>query len=208
MTPQVYAREGAVRGTGQHEDLSTSRCERVCSGGGARKSAPSFWRHGFRLYRRNYQVMGPDRRLALGSRALRHCSSSSPLCRGEERLRVSRAGYSSTTRSRRDARGRVSFPLRGARWGRGRRLGRAGVCESARSALSPETDGIGDGVRYPLSNDDFRKLLTTSRAPAGGRTDGFKGARRGDDFQKPNKPRPKSNEASPPRRRPRSDVPR
>ena len=44
----------------------------------------------------------------------------------------------------------------------------------------------------PLSNDDFRKLLTTSRAPAGGRTDGFKGARRGDDFQKPNKPRPKS----------------
>ena len=42
LTPQVYAREGAVRGTGQHEDLSTSRCERVCSGGGAQKVGAVF----------------------------------------------------------------------------------------------------------------------------------------------------------------------
>ena len=57
---------------------------------------------------------------------------------------------------------------------------------------APKPTGSAMASATPLSNDDFRKLLTTSRAPAGGRTDGFKGARRGDDFQKPNKPRPKS----------------
>lgn len=49
LTPQVYAREGAVRGTGQHEDLSTSRCERVCSGGGAQKVGAVFLAAGRRV---------------------------------------------------------------------------------------------------------------------------------------------------------------
>ena len=48
---------------------------------------------------------------------------------------------------------------------------------------APKPTGSAMASATPLSNDDFRKLLTTSRAPAGGRTDGFKGARRGDDFR-------------------------
>lgn len=144
-----------------------------------RKSAPSFWRQAdealsdtqtgsgylvrvipaeyFRLWNQT-GVWLWDLALAFGT-----APSSLPLCRGEERggFRTSRAQVTRRRLDRGETReGRVSFPLRGSEdGGRGRRLGRAGVCESARSALSPETDGIGDGVRYPPIE---RRLQETS----------------------------------------------